>query len=117
MGLGVYGFKSLGDSSQLLICSMKSKIEIENKLKALKPYLFNEYNVERIGYFGSFSRNEQKEDSDIDILVSFEKPLGWEFFDLKDLLERELQLKVDLVSETALKAQLKQIILKSVKFV
>jgi len=50
-------------------------------------------------------------------LVSFSKPLGWEFFDLQELLESELKLKVDMVSEKALKKQLKQIILDSVKYV
>ena len=68
---------------------MKNNIEIENKLKELKPTLFQKYSVDKIGYFGSYSRNEQKEDSDIDILVSFTKPLGWEFFDLQELLEKE----------------------------
>jgi hypothetical protein len=96
---------------------MNSQIEIENKLKKLKPMLHEEYNVERIGYFGSYSRNEQTKGSDIDILVSFRKPLGWEFFDLQELLERELELKVDLVSEKALKEQLRQFILNSVKYI
>lgn len=96
---------------------MKTNVEIENKLKELKPILFQKYFVDRIGYFGSYSRNEQNEDSDIDILVSFKKPLGWEFFDLQELLENELKLKVDLVSERALKKQLRQIILNSVKYV
>ncbi|RLD42460.1 MAG: nucleotidyltransferase [Bacteroidetes bacterium] len=96
---------------------MKTNIEIENKLKELKPILFQKYFVDRIGYFGSYSRNEQNKDSDIDILVSFRKPLGWEFFDLQELLENELKLKVDLVSEKALKEQLRQIILNSVKYV
>ena len=59
----------------------------------------------------------KKIDSDIDILVHFSKPLGWEFFDLQDLLEKELELKVDLVSEKALKEQLRQIILNSVKYI
>ncbi|PJB56535.1 MAG: nucleotidyltransferase [Bacteroidetes bacterium CG_4_9_14_3_um_filter_41_19] len=96
---------------------MNTQVEIENRLKELKPILSQEYNVERIGYFGSYSRNEQTIDSDIDILVYFRKPLGWEFFDLQDLLEKELELKVDLVSEKALKEQLRQIILNSVKYV
>jgi hypothetical protein len=96
---------------------MNTQVEIESRLKALKPILSQEYNVERIGYFGSYSRNEQTIDSDIDILVYFSKPLGWEFFDLQDLLEKELKLKVDLVSEKALKEQLRQIILNSVKYV
>lgn len=96
---------------------MKSRTEIENKLKELKPVLIQKYFVDKIGYFGSFSRNEQTNDSDIDILVSFRKPIGWEFFDLHEFLENELKLKVDLVSEKALKEQLKQIIIKSVKYV
>lgn len=96
---------------------MKSRSEIEKKLKELKPVLFQKYFVDKIGYFGSFSRNEQTKDSDIDILVSFRKPIGWDFFDLQEFLENELKLKVDLLSEKALKEQLKQIILKSVKYV
>ncbi len=96
---------------------MNTQIEIENKLKALKPILKEKFYVEKIGYFGSFARNEQKKSSDIDILVSFGRPLGWEFFDLQELLENELQLKVDLVSEKALKEQLRNSILNSVKFV
>lgn len=96
---------------------MTTNIEIENKLKELKPVLLQKYYVDKIGYFGSFSRNEQTEDSDIDILVSFKKPLGWEFFDLQEFLENELKLKVDLVSVKALKEQLKQVILTSVKYV
>ncbi len=96
---------------------MKTRSEIENKLRELKPVLFQKYSVDKIGYFGSFSRSEQTNDSDIDILVSFRKPIGWDFFDLQEFLENELKLKVDLVSEKALKEQLKQIILKSVKYI
>ena len=91
--------------------------DIERKLKDLKPMLSNKYNVEKIGYFGSLARNEQNEDSDIDILVSFYKPLGWAFFDLQELLEKELNSKVDLVSIKALKEQLRDIILKEVKYI
>jgi hypothetical protein len=96
---------------------MKSIGEIENTIRELKPILSTKYFVDKIGYFGSYSRNEQRENSDIDILVTFKKPLGWEFFDLQDLLANHLQLKVDLVSEKALKEQLKQRILESVKYV
>jgi predicted nucleotidyltransferase len=96
---------------------MITTIDIENKLKELKPVLFQKYYVDKIGYFGSFSRNEQTITSDIDILVSFNKPVGWEFFDLQEFLENELKLKVDLVSDKALKEQLKPLILNSVKYV
>lgn len=96
---------------------MKSITNIEKKLVELKPVLFQKYFVERIGYFGSFTRNEQRNNSDLDILVSFKKPIGWEFFDLQEFLEKELNIKVDLVSEKAIKEQLKDKILNSVKYI
>ncbi len=96
---------------------MMNQNDIENKLKTLKPILSDKYSVERIGYFGSYSRNEQTEESDIDILVDFRKPIGWDFFDLQEYLEGELNTKVDLVSIKALKEQLRDIILKQVRYV
>ncbi len=96
---------------------MLTPIDIENKLRALKPDIEKKFFVKKIGYFGSFAINEQSEDSDVDILVEFSQPLGWEFFDLADLLEKELQRKVDLVSIKALKPQLKESILEVVKYV
>lgn len=96
---------------------MKQSLDIEKKLKELKPILNQNFFVNRIGYFGSYARNEQSKDSDVDILVSFSRPIGWEFFDLQEFLEKELDLKVDLVSENGLKEQLKHIILNSVKYI
>ncbi|MDO9511934.1 MAG: nucleotidyltransferase domain-containing protein [Bacteroidales bacterium] len=96
---------------------MKNNIDIEKKLKELKPLLLQKYYVDKIGYFGSYSRNEQNQFSDIDIIVSFTKPLGWEFFDLQEFLENQLKIKVDLISEKAIKKQLRQMILNSVKYV
>jgi predicted nucleotidyltransferase len=110
--------KTNGLSRELLyICNMMDQRTMENKLKDLKPVLSDKYSVEKIGYFGSYSRNEQTEKSDIDILIEFRKPLGWDFFDLQDFLERELKIKVDLVSVKALKEQLKDAILKQARFV
>lgn len=91
--------------------------EIRIKLRNLKPVLSDRFSVKRIGYFGSYSRNEHTEKSDIDILVEFRKPVGWEFFDLQEFLENELQLKVDLVSSQALKEQLRDSILEQVQYV
>ncbi len=101
----------------MYICFMLNSNEIEIKIKNLKPILSDKYSVVRIGYFGSYSRNEQIEKSDIDILVEFGKPIGWDFFDLQELLENELKLKVDLVSNKALKEQLKETILQQVKYI
>jgi predicted nucleotidyltransferase len=96
---------------------MLNRNEIEIKLKNLKPILSDKYSVVRIGYFGSYLRNEQTESSDIDILVEFGKPIGWDFFDLQEMLENELKIKVDLVSNNALKEQLKETILHQVHYV
>ena len=43
------------------------------------------------------------EKSDVDIMVEFNGEIGWEFFDLKDELEKILGRKVDLVSKLAIK--------------
>ena len=96
---------------------MINQIEIELKLKALKPILSEKYFVEKIGYFGSYSRCDQTPDSDIDILIELRKPLGWDFFDLQDLLEEELQLKVDLVTTKALRNELRRSIMNQTKYV
>jgi predicted nucleotidyltransferase len=96
---------------------MLSRNDIETKLRNLKPIISEKYFVVKIGYFGSYSRNEQTLNSDIDILVEFGKPIGWDFFDLQEMLENELKIKVDLVSNKALKEQLKETILQQVRYV
>ena len=95
---------------------MLAKNEILQKLKELKPVLANEYCVKEIGLFGSFSDNTQSDDSDIDILVEFYKPIGWKFFSLEKYLEDVFNRKVDLVTKKALKKQLKDKILKQTLF-
>ncbi len=95
---------------------MNSKVELENKLRQIKPELSKKFYVDKIGFFGSFINNEQRNDSDIDILVEFRKPLGWEFFDLQDLLEKELNRKIDLHTFNSLKDQLRESILKQINY-
>ncbi len=96
---------------------MKSISEIDNTLSSIKPILAKRFFVDKIGYFGSYARNEQSASSDLDILVSLNRPLGWEYFELQEFLEKELGLKVDLVTEKALRAQFKDSILAQVKFI
>ncbi len=76
------------------------------------------YGVMRIGLFGSHVRNEQKVESDIDILVKFEKgKKGFDnYMDLKFFLEGLFGRKVDLVVFEAIKPDLKPYILGSVKY-
>jgi len=95
---------------------MKNKVMIEKKIKDNKQTLQKKFHVKRIGIFGSYARSEQSEKSDIDILVEFSQPIGWEFIDLKEFLENLLDLKVDLVTPNALKKQIKEDILREVVY-
>jgi predicted nucleotidyltransferase len=76
------------------------------------------YGIKKIGLFGSYVRNEQCMESDIDILVEFEK--GKKTFDnymeLKFFLEDLFKCKVDLVTTKSIKPDLKPYILGSVKY-
>ncbi|MBU0558604.1 MAG: nucleotidyltransferase family protein [Bacteroidetes bacterium] len=96
---------------------MISKNDILSKLRELKPDLYQDYAVKEIGLFGSFSDNTFTEDSDIDILVELERPIGWKFFSLELYLEKVFNRKIDLVTKNALKEQIKNIILKQVNYV
>jgi predicted nucleotidyltransferase len=78
---------------------------ILDKLQAHKSILIEKYSVKTLGLFGSYSRNDAHESSDIDLLVEFSAPIGIEFVDLADELENLLHHKVDLVSSRAIGPQ------------
>jgi uncharacterized protein len=89
---------------------MKSLADIKFTLSNNKQRLVDKYGLSLIAIFGSYGRNQQTEDSDLDILVDFRKPIGIEFIDLANELEKILNIKVDLVSKNGIKPQyLKQI--------
>jgi uncharacterized protein len=71
--------------------------KIKSILFDLKPELTEKYGISSIGLFGSIVRDDFSGNSDI--IVDFSKPIGIEFIDLADLLERRLQRKVDIVSK------------------
>ena len=81
----------------------KTLDEIKRILLLHKQELKEQYKIKSIGIFGSYARGEQNTNSDIDILVEFEKPIGLGFVHLADLLEEILGEKVDLVSRGAIK--------------
>jgi len=95
---------------------MESKNDILNKLRELKPILSKEYAVKRIGLFGSFASNNADQNSDIDLLVELDKPIGWKFFSLEIYLEKVFGRKIDLVTKNALKEQIKNDILNKVNY-
>jgi predicted nucleotidyltransferase len=92
---------------------MLSKNQLHIIIETLKPY-----HPKRIGLFGSVARNEENNNSDIDILFSLYEPIG--LFTLSKIhveLEEKLHKKVDLISEGGLNKFIKERILKEVKYI
>ncbi|HBB90393.1 MAG: nucleotidyltransferase [Bacteroidetes bacterium GWF2_49_14] len=96
---------------------MITKDDIITKLTELKPVLYQDFAVKKIGLFGSFSDGSNTNDSDIDLLVELERPIGWRFFSLELYLESVLNRKIDLVTKNSIKEQLKTDILKTVNYI
>ena len=89
--------------------------QIIKALNELKPVIREKYNVKELGIFGSYTRGQEKNDSDLDILVSFEVPIGFfKFLELEEYLSDKLNIKVDLVSKKALKPRIGKRILEQV---
>lgn len=96
---------------------MYNSNEINSILKKYKISLTKKYHIKELGVFGSYSRNDQNENSDIDILVEFESPIGLDFVSLAEDLEKILNKKVDLVSKGAIKPRLWEYIKKDLTYV
>ena len=85
---------------------MTNKNQIITFLKQNKQQIKDRYKVNKIALFGSFARNEETKDSDIDILVDM-TPSFDNFYDLKYFLEDEFQRKVDLGKEKNMRLLIK----------
>jgi predicted nucleotidyltransferase len=91
--------------------------DIINKLQKIKPYLQKEYAVKNVGLFGSFADGTYTDDSDIDIMIEFERPVGWKFFSLEKYLEKMLERKIDLVTSNTLKEPIKPFVLSQIQYI
>src|SRR3989344_8792264 len=87
------------------VTSKKIIKKIEENAEDIKKY-----NVNKIGVFGSFLKNEQRKDSDIDIIVSFDKVSFDSYIELQFLLKKLFNRKIDLIIERGLKPRLKYVI-------
>lgn len=84
-------------------------------LRERRDELAKHYGVTEIGIFGSCVREEACGGSDIDILVSFNRPVGFfEFLELEERLSEWLGAKVDLVTRASLKSHIGRRILSEV---
>jgi len=97
---------------------MKPSVLIYKQLlrKAL-PALRKKYPIGSMAIFGSYALDTATENSDIDILVSFNAPIGIEFIDLADELEAITGKKIDLVTREALKPRQLAYIEKRLEYV
>jgi predicted nucleotidyltransferase len=92
--------------------------EIKTILETHREELSRTYHLGEIGIFGSYIRGEQKETSDLDILVEFKSPIGLlRFVKLKNYLSDILGVNVDLVMKKALRPKIGQRILNEVIYV
>ena len=96
---------------------MKNILEIKSVLGLHKQELISKYGLKFIAIFGSYTRGEQIKDSDIDILVDFDKPIGIEFIDLANELEEILNHKVDLVSNNGVQPKYLRVIEQELSYV
>lgn len=99
---------------------MISKEDILAFLREKKEELFSDYHVTKLGLFGSFAKNENNDESDIDLLIEFEpntENLTEKKSKIKDLVQSQFGLKVDLCREKYIKPYFKSQILQSAIYV
>lgn len=80
--------------------------DIRRRLSEHRSALLRRYPIRALGIFGSFARGDARPGSDIDILVEFTEPVGFEVADLAMELEALLEHEVDLVSRGAISDRL-----------
>ena len=72
-------------------------------LQQEKPELVRRYGVKRLALFGSYARDDQGEDSDVDILVKVDPSIGLGFVELAERIEGALGVRAEVVSRRAIK--------------
>lgn len=96
---------------------MKTREEVLRILTAEKSELQRLYKVQKLALFGSYAREEQTENSDVDILVEVDPSIGLEFVSLAERMEESLGLRVDLVSRRSIKPKKMEIIARDLTYV
>jgi predicted nucleotidyltransferase len=82
---------------------MSCQVEIIKKIKQNYPFLSEKFGVKRIGIFGSVARHEEGPESDIDIVVEFDRPIGLRFINFVEYIENLFGRRVDVLTEQGIK--------------
>jgi uncharacterized protein len=90
---------------------------ITQLLRSKKEHLFSVYPLSSMALFGSYADGTATETSDVDILVEFSRPVGFEFIDLSIELESLLKKPVDLVTRQAIKPRLLPYVTRQLQYV
>jgi predicted nucleotidyltransferase len=97
-----------------------TKSEILNYLSRNKKYFRDNFHIIRIGLFGSYAKGDQKSNSDIDLIVEFERDTS-NLHDLKNQLRsfirKDLNVNVDICREKYIKPIFKDSILRDTLYV
>jgi predicted nucleotidyltransferase len=83
---------------------MLTREEILKVLERNYAYLATEYGVKRIGLFGSYARGSATEASDVDIIVEFDRPIGFRFVEFVEYLEALLGKSVDVLTPAGIRS-------------
>lgn len=90
---------------------------ILEKLRLHKPALQKKYPISRMGVFGSYARGEATENSDIDIAVDLDGPMGLNFVAMANEIEDLFGVKVDVVPKRSIKAAYLPFVEKDILYV
>ena len=91
---------------------MKSLEEIKDILRDHEEFVRQQFRVTEMRIFGSYARGEQTEESDLDILISYDNaPTLWMLFELRDYLSQRLGMPVDVVTDKGLKLRIEERVL------
>jgi predicted nucleotidyltransferase len=82
---------------------MLTKEKITKILQENYPYLASEYGVKRIGLFGSYAKDVPTEKSDVDLVVEFDRQIGFRFAEFSEYLESLLGKRVDVLTPAGIR--------------
>ncbi len=77
--------------------------EVIGKIKSQYPYLSSEFGIKRIGVFGSVAKKADRDQSDIDLVVEFDRPIGLKFMSLAEYMEKLFGRKVDILAKDGIR--------------